>query len=185
MRTERLRKEYAVEIEYVHFPLHPETPPEGMLLVDLFGGPDALPRIRASQERLKALATAEGLPMADRDRTYNSRLAQELGAWAEEQGRGPAFHDGAFRAYFVEGANIGDPDVLLRLAADAGLDTTAARRVIATRSHRAKVDADWERSRKAGITGVPTYFAGTGRVVGAQPYDVLVDLVVRAGARRR
>jgi predicted DsbA family dithiol-disulfide isomerase len=47
------------------------------------------------------------------------------------------------------------------------------------------VDRDWERSRALGITGVPTYVAGRQGVVGAQPYEVLVDLVTRAGARRR
>jgi predicted DsbA family dithiol-disulfide isomerase len=179
-----LQREYDVELEYVHFPLHPDTPADGMLLVDMFGGPQAMPRIRESQKRLKALAEAEGLPMSDRERTYNSRLAQELGVWAEEQGKGEAFHERVFKAYFVDGKNIGSAEVLVEIAREAGLDPALARKVIETRSHSARVDADWRRSHEAGVTGVPTFVAGGERVVGAQPYEVLVDLVVKAGARK-
>ncbi|MBD3163069.1 MAG: hypothetical protein GF346_11645, partial [Candidatus Eisenbacteria bacterium] len=78
-------------MELVHFPLHPETPPEGRSLQDLFGGgPRAEERLRQGRQRLKELAAAEGLPMGERTHTYNSRLAQELGVWAEEHDRGEA-----------------------------------------------------------------------------------------------
>lgn len=157
-----------------------------MLLVDLFGGgPEAQGRIEASSRRLKGLAEAEGLPMGSRDRTYNSRLAQELGAWAAEQGKGSAFHDAVFRAYFVDAKNIGDEDVLLDLAVATGLDRSAAKRVLQDRTHSAAVERDWARSREAGITGVPTFEAGGRRVVGAQPYDVLRAMVEQAGAEPR
>ena len=178
-------KEYDVVIRHVDFPLHPETPNEGALLEDLFGGPSARPRIQASQQRLQALAQAEGLPMALRDRTYNSRLAQELGVWAEEQGHGPAYRDAAFRAYFVDGKNLALTPVLLDIATTAGLDRAAAEKVITTRSHRAKVDAEWTESTRAGVNAVPTFEAAGQRVVGAQPYEVLEQLVVKAGAKRR
>lgn len=178
-------KEYDIEIRHVDFPLHPDTPNEGMLLEDLFGGPSARPRIQASQQRLQALAKDEGLPMALRDRTYNSRLAQELGVWAEEQGRGAVYRDAAFRAYFVDGKNVASIPVLLDIASTAGLDRKAAETVITTRSHRAKVDAEWSESTRAGVTAVPTFEAGGRRVVGAQPFEVLEQLVVQAGAKRR
>ncbi len=47
------------------------------------------------------------------------------------------------------------------------------------------VDADWAKSRRYGVTGVPTFVAGGHGVVGAQPYEVLVKLLEQAGARRR
>jgi predicted DsbA family dithiol-disulfide isomerase len=180
-----LQQTYDIDVEYVHFPLHPETPAEGRALLDLFGGEAARPRLEASRARLKARAQAEGLEMGEREMTYNSRLAQELGTWAEEQGRGSKFHDLAYRAYFVEGRNIGDVEVLLELAEAAELDADAARVVLTERTHRANVDADWARSRLAEVTGVPTFVAGGDRVVGAQPYEVLEELVLAAGARRR
>ena len=65
----------------MHFPLHPETPAEGQSLEDLFAGRGF--DIEAMNARLEGLAEAEGLAYSRRTHTYNSRLAQELGAWAE------------------------------------------------------------------------------------------------------
>jgi predicted DsbA family dithiol-disulfide isomerase len=185
VRIERLEREYDVRVVYVNFPLHPETPAEGISLAELFGGEAALPRIRASQERLKQMAAAEGLTMSDRTMTYNSRLAQELGVWATEKGKGPAFHEAAFRAYFTEGKVISDPTVLAGIAAAVGLDPAEARHVMAERTYRDAVDREWAVCSAAGVTAVPTYEAGGRKVVGAQPYEQLARLVEQAGAKRR
>lgn len=126
------------------------------------------------------LMEAEGLPYGDRDRTYNSRLAQEVGAWAETQPGGDAIHDAFFRAYFVDGINLAEVDALVRVAESAGLSGAAAREVVATRSFREAVDADWQRARQFRVTGVPTFVAGGYGVVGCQPYEVLERLVQHA-----
>ncbi len=186
MRVEHLQREYDVRVEYVNFPLHPGTPMAGQSLAELFGGgPGAEARIRQSQTRLRALAEAEGLPMSDRTMTYNSRLAQELGRWAADRGRGPAFHDAAFRAYFAEGKNIADTGVLADLAESVGLDRAEALQVLEDRSYREAVDADWARAVAAGVNAVPTFQADGRTVVGAQPYAVLETLVRQAGAHKR
>ena len=57
------------------------------------------------------------------------------------------------------------------------LDESKAREVIEKRTHKAAVDADWEKSRQYGVTGVPTYVFGDRGVVGAQPYEALEELV--------
>ena len=111
MRIERLRKEHGVRIKWVHFPLHPETPAEGRSLEDLFKG-RGMDRAKMHAQML-ARMTAEGLPYGNRTMTYNSRLAQELGVWADTQPGGDAIHDALFRAYFVDAVNIGDPEVLI------------------------------------------------------------------------
>jgi predicted DsbA family dithiol-disulfide isomerase len=144
----------------VHFPLHPETPAEGRALEDLFRGRNV--DRKAMHAQMKARMDAEGLPYGERTMTYNSRLSQELGKWADTQPGGEAFHDAMFRAYFVE-----------------------ARDVLKERRFKDAVDADWAKSRHLGVTGVPTFVAGGYGVVGAQPYEVLVQLVEKAGARRR
>ena len=84
MRIEKLRTEHNVKVEWVHFPLHPETPAEGRALGDLFKGRSAEQRA-AMHGQMKARMAAEGLPYGDRTMTYNSRLAQELGKWADTQ----------------------------------------------------------------------------------------------------
>ena len=176
MRVERLRKEHGVVIEWVHFPLHPETPVEGRSLADLFAG-RGVDR-KAINAQMKARMDAEGLPYGERTMTYNSRLAQELGKWADTQpGGGDAFHDAMFRAYFVEARDISKPAVLLEIAGQVGLPVDAAREVLQQRTFKTAVDADWALSRQYGITGVPTFVVGGRGVVGAQPYEVLEQLV--------
>ena len=183
MRVEKLVETWNVAIRWVHFPLHPETPPGGVELQELFVGREAM--LATMRQRLQALMAAEGLPYGDRTRTYNSRLAQELGKWADTQPGGDAFHDTLFRAFFVDLEDISDPDTLVRLASQAGLPRDEARQVLEGRLFREAVDQDWTRSRSLGITGVPTFVAAGRGVVGAQPYEALEQLVKAAGAVRR
>jgi len=164
-----------VKIEWVHFPLHPETPAEGRALASLFGGREA--DRQARHEQMKARMTAEGLPYGERTMTYNSRLAQELGKWADTQPGGEALHDAFFRAYFVDARDISNVDVMLEVVKSVGLSVEAAREVLEQRTFKDAVDADWKLSREYGITGVPTFVVGRYGVVGAQPYETLVDLV--------
>ena len=183
MRIEKLRTEHNVKIEWVHFPLHPETPAEGRALADLFAGRSVDQR-KAMHAQMKARMDAEGLPYGERSMTYNSRLAQELGKWADTQPGGAALHDALFRAYFVEARDISQPAVLLEIAARVGLSVDGAREVLEKRTFKDAVDADWELSRRYGVTGVPTFVVGRHGVVGAQPYEALEQLVRKAEPER-
>jgi predicted DsbA family dithiol-disulfide isomerase len=180
VRVERLRREHGVNVEWVHFPLHPETPAEGRALADLFKGRSL--DLRSMHAQMKARMDAEGLPYGERTMTYNSRLAQELGKWADTQPGGEAIHDALFRAYFVEARDISRPEVLLEIVEQVGLPREAAREVLEKRTFKEAVDADWALSREYGITGVPTFVAGRFGVVGAQPYEALEALVQKAEA---
>ena len=86
MRTDRLQRDYGVELRWTVFPLHPEIPEEGMELSDLFRGRNF--DIGAMQQRLAAVAGEVGLPLVKRTCISNSRRAQELGKWAETMGKG-------------------------------------------------------------------------------------------------
>jgi predicted DsbA family dithiol-disulfide isomerase len=183
VRIEKLRTEHNVKIEWVHFPLHPETPTEGRSLADLFAG-RGVDR-KAMNAQMKARMDAEGLPYGERTMTYNSRIAQEVGKWADTQPGGEAIHDAMFRAYFVETRNIGDPAVILEIVKQAGLSVEGAREVIEKRTFKDAVDEDWALSRQLGVTGVPTFVAGRYGVVGAQPYETLERLVERAAAEEK
>jgi predicted DsbA family dithiol-disulfide isomerase len=180
VRIEKLRTERNVKIEWVHFPLHPETPAEGRSLDDLFRGRNV--DRKAMHAQMKARMDAEGLPYGERSMTYNSRIAQELGKWADTQPGGEAIHDALFRAYFVEARDISQPAVLQDIVKAVGLPVDAAREVLEQRTFKAAVDADWKLSRDYGITGVPTFVAGRYGVVGAQPYEALEALVQKARA---
>jgi len=133
--------------------------------------------VDAAHTRMKALMDAEGLSYGRRSRTYNSRLAQELGKWAETQAGGSAIHDALFKAYFVDSLDISNPKALLDVAASVGLSALAAESVLSERTFREAIDEDWARSRQVGVTGVPTFVAGGYGVVGAQPYETLAALL--------
>jgi predicted DsbA family dithiol-disulfide isomerase len=178
VRIEKLKAEHNVKVEWVHFPLHPDTPAEGRALADLFAGRNV--DLKAMHAQMKARMDAEGLPYGERAMTYNSRLAQELGKWADTQPGGEAIHDALFTAYFVEGRDISQPAVLVDIARQVGLSADGAREVLDQRTFKDAVDADWKLSREYGVTGVPTFVAGRYGVVGAQPYEALEDLVRKA-----
>ena len=128
---------------------------------------------------------AESLPYAERTHTYNSRLAQELAKWADSQPGFEAIHPTLYRAYFVHGKNIGDVSVLVDLAESVGLPAKEARDLLEERRFSEAVDEDWWKARQYSVSGVPTFVSDGQGVVGAQPYDVLEQLLVRTGAERR
>ena len=183
MRIEKLKRAFEVETKLVHFPLHPETPAEGRSMAELYAGRNVDPE--AMYARMKTLMDAEGLPYGRRTHSYNSRLAQELGKWADTQPGGEAIHDALYRAYFVDARNIGDPEILVEIAQSVGLSGEEARAVLSERRFKGAVDADWAKSHAYGVTGVPTFVAARYGVVGAQPYEVLEQLLDKAGAAHR
>jgi predicted DsbA family dithiol-disulfide isomerase len=135
--------------------------------------------------RLKKVAAELGLPWGRRTRTYNSRRAQELGKWAEALGQGDEFHLAVFKAYFADGRNIAELPVLKEIAATIGLDSRMAEQALTERTFKEAVDSDWEYARTCGITAVPTFMVDGRKVIGAQPYQALQDLVSAAGGHRR
>ena len=183
MRTERITETFDVELRVTQFPLHPDTPLEGRALADLFAGRAI--DLDAYQARVIQIAAQEGLPYGLRTHTYNSRLAQELAKWGEEQPGGEAIHSALFQAYFVHGINLAGIDRLVEIAGSAGLPEKEALDVLERRTYRGRVDEDWDRSTRLGVTGVPTFVFDNRGVVGAQPYEALEELVRQGGGQRR
>jgi len=172
-----------VDIRWKAFPLHPDTPEGGLSLEALYSGMNRDPReVKARQRRV---ADELGLPLGDRTMTYNSRLATELGKWAESRGRGDQFHDAVFRAYYVDGINIAKPGELIAMAKTAGLPEGEAAEILKTRSFSKAVDADWALAARLGISSIPTFVLDGWSVVGAQPYEILEKFLLDHGVSRR
>ena len=174
MRIEQLAREFDLQLQWTVFPLHPETPDEGRELSDLFAAQMDVPKVMA---RLKDLAGTLGLPFATRTHTYNSRRAQELGKWAEIQGRGDAFRKAVFRSYFAEGRNIASLDELTTICRALDLSVSDALQVLDGSDFAAAVDSDWERARNIGVTSVPTHIYENRILVGFQDYSAFQQLV--------
>ena len=134
--------------------------------------------IVARNGRMKVNMDREGLPFnAERNMSYNSRLAQELGKWAETYGRAEEIGDALYRAYFVDVRNIGKADVLAKIAEENGLPADEATDVLLSRKYKDAVDQDWRRCAAIGVNAVPTFLAGRYLMVGAQPYEELQRLI--------
>ena len=180
MRIEQLRKHYNIETRWTAFPLHPETPEEGLTLGELFAGRSV--NIKKIMLHLKQVANELGLPLSEREKTYNSRLAQELAKWAGREGKADAYHKAVFRAYFVSGKNIGKMDELVAVVKSIGLPGQEARSTLQLRTFKDDVDSDWRRSLALGIKAVPTFVINDQVLTGFQPYEVLEQFLKTCGA---
>jgi len=137
------------------------------------------------QKRLKQIARELALPYGNRGMTFNSRLAQELGKWAEQMGKGEAFNNAVFRAYFADGYNIADINTLAEIAQAVGLSFDEACKVLKERACSDAVDADWKHASALRVTAVPTFLMDGQLLVGAQPYNVLANFMFQNNVNRR
>ena len=136
-------------------------------------------------EQLIRTAKELDLPFGKREKTFNSRMAQELGKFAEQEGKGDDFHHSVFRAYFADGLNIGLPSTLADISAKVGLGSESVQEVLEKRLFKEAVDKDWTRSYQKGVTAVPTFMMNGMALAGAQPYEKLVQLMETHGVDKR
>jgi predicted DsbA family dithiol-disulfide isomerase len=83
---EKLKKSFDIDIKWIAYPLHPETPKEGISMKEVYVAENL--DFDQAMARLKKAASEAGLPFGERKKRYNSRQAQELGKWAETKDKG-------------------------------------------------------------------------------------------------
>ncbi len=159
------------------FQLDPTIPKEGMprktYLERKFGDPERLAQIHAP---LIEIGKVEGIPFAfDRiTRSPNTLDAHRLIRWAHEAGRQNEMVTRLFALYFTEGADIGNREVLIKAAAEVGLDGALVTQLLATEADLDPVIAEINAAGKMGITGVPTFiFASRFAISGAHPAETI------------
>jgi predicted DsbA family dithiol-disulfide isomerase len=128
------------------------------------------------------LAAAEGLDFRfDRIQPGNTFGAHRVLHLAAERGVQDAVKERMLLGYMTDGEPIGNPDVVARMAAEAGLEVADVRSLLASDAYGRKVRADEQQARDLGIAGVPFFvFAERYAVAGAQPADVLLRVLERA-----
>ncbi len=182
-----LGDEVKTELFFHPLQLNPGLPPEGEAVADNIARkygitPD---QARSRGGGLRDAAAEAGVPMAGRsDRIFDTFDAHRLLHWAREQGRQIALKHALFDAYFERARNISDHVVLAEAAAAAGLDRTAAERLLATGAFATEVHDDEIEWRSEGIASVPTMVIDREFVVsGAQPPDRIVRALRKLSAR--
>ncbi len=133
-------------------------------------------------DRMTEVAAADGLEFHfERAQSGNTFDAHRVLHLAHERGVQGAVKERFLRAYMTEGEPIGEPETLVRLGAEAGLDAGEVRSVLAGDTYAREVRSDEEQARSAGINGVPFFvFARRYAVSGAQTPDVLLEALTQA-----
>ncbi|HXG41439.1 MAG TPA: DsbA family oxidoreductase [Dehalococcoidia bacterium] len=180
-RAERVAQELPLVLEPWPYQLMPHLPPGGLPREAALGR--RYPRQHYQQ--LQEQAEGEGIPFQVPERLYNTGLAHQAVLFAAAQGRGRELHRAIYQAYWGRGEDIGDAEVLCRLAEGCGLDATALERALEEGTYRREMERREAWARGQGIAGVPTFIFGDGlfALVGAQDYAVFRDVARRLMAR--
>ena len=162
-----MRSRYGADVIWLPFDLHPEYPPEGLPRQQLIAryGPGMTDHVRGMFEGvgLEYNPHPEIVP--------NTRTALRLTEYARDQGLHQPVHDRLMDAYWSEGQDIGAPETLRRLAAEAGL--TDVDGVFEGDAYLDRVLGSTAEAQSIGITGIPAFLLDTRLLVlGAQPREV-------------
>jgi len=179
-RALTLRPELAATQSWRAFRLNPEMPTDGisreLYLTAKYGD------LRSAAHIFAAICPAgrnEGIGFAfERIRQIpNTLRAHRLIRFGALEGHGDDVVEGLFRAYFLDGLNIGDIEILAALAAQAGLDEAESRHYLSSEAGTAEVRAEEDRARRLGIHAVPCFILDRGYAIfGAQEPEIFLPL---------
>ena len=180
----KLVDDVEVTVRWRPFFLNPWIPREGIdrdkYLEAKFGSADAYKGIASN---VGQAAAAEGLEYnsAAISRQPNTTDCHRLIYWAEQIGRAGAMKQRLMDLYFKEGADLTDREVLVKAAADCGMDADLTRELLASDRDVDRVTQEAEQAKRAGIDGVPCFiFGGVLAVSGAQDPAYLAEAMARA-----
>ena len=158
------------------FELHPEAPVEGVPREAYFGSS----RSQQMREHMRAVAAEVGLLMESRDVIINSRRALGAAEFAREHGKYDEMHRALFKAHWEQTARLENLDDLVGVGVGVGLDGDELRTALETGRYEQVIDESRAEAESMGINAIPAHvFGGRYLVVGAQPYEVFVQVLER------
>ncbi|ARQ01747.1 DsbA family oxidoreductase [Pseudorhodoplanes sinuspersici] len=183
-----LNPDIPVEVHYHPFFLNDWIPAEGIsreqYLTTKFGSPE---RYKDIAQRVSAAAAEDGLVYAiDKvSRQPNTTDSHRLIHWAALEGKAPEMKQRLMELYFSEGADLSDKAVLVKAAADIGLDADAVAKKLDGNEDLDAVSQRVEAAKSAGIQGVPFFIVDNAFALsGAQAPDQLAAVIQRAANER-
>ena len=166
---------------WLPYELHPEAPPEGIPREAYFG------RARSEKIRshLDSVAESVGLTMRPREVIINSRRALAAAEFAREQDRFEEMHRALFRAHWEGTGKLEEVDDLVRIGSEIGLEPDELRSAIEEERYAETIDEHRRAASSVGIDAIPAHIFGRRYlVVGAQPFEVLKQVVDRVSTSR-
>jgi predicted DsbA family dithiol-disulfide isomerase len=180
-RALAMRPDIEFDVHWRAYRLDPTVPPGGVdrkeYLRAKFGDGD---RPKAMSEAIRAAGMSEDIAFAfDRiAKTPNTVDSHRLIRWAGGAGLQDEVVEALFKAYFEDGRDIGDIDVLVEIANETGMDSALVADLLEEGSDREIIAREDELAHKMGITGVPTFiFANKYAVSGAHDPETLLELI--------
>jgi predicted DsbA family dithiol-disulfide isomerase len=167
------------------FELDPGAPAEipgngAAMLAEKYGVP--LEQARAMEQNVSDTAAADGLEYdLEHVRIGSSFDAHRLVHLAKRHGLQDAMKERLFRAHFTEGRLVSDPETLVELASEVGLDGPEVRATLAADEFADEVREDELTAQQLGISGVPMFVIDRAfGMSGAQPAEQLLALLEHA-----
>ena len=176
---QKMKREFELDVAWRGFQIHPDWPATGIPAEKIYGEQGSESR-KAAWQRISAMADDIGLEMRPPSvltNSYNALAACEAAIAAD---KGDEFEERVYRAYFVDGSNIGDVEVLKTLASDVGLDPAQVVEAVESPQVRMKLKNNSLVAHQHGVSGVPTFFIGNYPLVGAQSEDAMRKILTRA-----
>jgi predicted DsbA family dithiol-disulfide isomerase len=187
---ERVGDTATADIHFQPFELNPHLPPVGQditeHLVQKYGSTPE--QLRRNQEAIRARGADLGFTfdLGKRSRVYNTFDAHRLLHWAELEGRQRELKRALFAAYFTDGRNPSDREVLVAVAAQAGLDSERAREVLESGRYADEVRAREQFYGQQGIQAVPSVIVNDRYLIqGGQPVEVFEQALRRIAGELR
>jgi len=184
---EILSGDIEVEVEWLPFELNPLMPPQGIARNAYRAGKfGSLERARALDAQTIVAGKDDGV-VFNYDimfKTPNSFAAHCLSLLAAREGQQRAMVDGLLKAYFNEGRDIGDTEVLVEIAVAAGLEGASTRHFLEKKVGERDVRALLASAQRAGVNAVPYFDIEGTIIVGAKGSDELRDALVAAHERK-
>jgi predicted DsbA family dithiol-disulfide isomerase len=174
-----------LSVRWWPFQLDPTIPPQGMPREEYLRRKFGTRQMAQIFEPLIAAGAMEGIDFRFDliARSPNTLDAHRLIRWAHRQNQQEPLVERLLQLYFLEGADIGNQEILGQAAADIGLDSKAAAQLLAGDDGRAEVQHDLERAARLGVTGVPTFIvANRYAVIGAHEPRYIAGAIAKARA---
>lgn len=172
-----LQEKFDIELDWRGFFLHPEIPKGGQSVADLFGED----RARGFVDYLQRFAANFGVPINPPSHIPNTYRALAITEYARDEANLEAFRDAAMDAYWLNGEDIEDEEVLSQLAKSAGLDPATALKASDDPKYHVRIHTDFKQAKANKVTGIPTLFIEDKMIVGCHPYSDLEKAAHKAG----
>jgi predicted DsbA family dithiol-disulfide isomerase len=171
-----------VFVRWRPFMLDATIPPEGLNRQDYMLAKFGPERLKTIHDPLIAAGEELGVPynFDAITRTPNTLDAHRLIRWAHTVERQHETAERLFMAYWSEGQDVSDRDVLARCAGEVGINAAQIRELLDTAQDVEETKAEIAHATNIGVTGVPTFILGQSyALVGAQSPEVLADAIGR------